>query len=202
MNVTLDDRPLGILQPTLAHALEAARRDAGGRGRVIVEALLDGRPLADRQLSAPDSEPRPASELRFTSADPRALVRDGLRDAAEALDRVRDTQRRAAELLQCGRVTEAIRELPEVLSAWEAARTMLADGCSLLSLDVDAIPSSDGAGRPGARASSLGAHLRAATSAVGAQDWARLADLLAYDLDQEAERWRSLLESFARSLAA
>jgi hypothetical protein len=119
MKVYLDDQPLAVDTGTLGGALKAIRAAAGGR--LVVELLADGRPVADADMDAPPLRHPYASELRATSADPADLASAALREAEGQL-RSQDAGRaRAADLIQSGRTTEALESLSGVLGAWDTA---------------------------------------------------------------------------------
>ena len=89
MKTYLDQREIGP-QPTLAAALETARRQAADLGRVVVEVKLDGVDLTDEQIDQPGTVA--GERIECISADPRALVAMSFEQAAEALDEARAIQ--------------------------------------------------------------------------------------------------------------
>jgi len=202
MRVLLDDRPLNAGTASIADALAAARADAEGRGRVIVEAVLDGEPLTDDQIAAPQAGSTRDSELRFVSADPAELVSSTLVGVAQSLDDAKADQAATAEHLTLGRMTEAIERLTQALRTWDAARQAVLNGTRLLGLSVETlrvrtdrgeVPLSD-------QVRSLTGRLAEVKRAVEAQDWSALADVMAYDLADQADRWREALLGLAEQI--
>jgi len=200
MQVFLDNDPLETDAATLAQALQAAVEAARQRGRVIVEVEADGEPVADEDLDNPSQDPAFCDELRFVSAEPRSLVRVTTLDAADALEQTRSRCAQASEMLQTGQIAEALRDLAECLAAWETARRVVQEGCALLGLPLE---SEEGLG-PGAQeqVAALTETLEAVKAAVASQDWATLADLLAYDLDEQADAWRRAMQAMGERLSA
>lgn len=203
MPVLLDSAPLTIPEPSLAMALDAARSAAEARGRVISEIRLDGRPVADEALAAIAGRPLdPASELRFTTADPVELVAASFGDAVAGLERVRAHQSAAARAIQTGSFDRALPDLSEAFTIWETARRVLSDGCSLLGINPDSLHVEV----HGEQVSVAGAirllvsRLVELKRALGAQDWCGISDVLAYDLPGDAELWRGMLGALADKL--
>lgn len=201
MRVTLDDRPLPD-QPTLAAALKLATEHAQKAGRIVVEAYLDGAAVPDSVLASPLLAPG-GSDLRLVSVNPKTLVRVTLADAADALDAAAEDQRHSAELIQSGKLDESLRPLSTAIQTWQAVRDAVEKGAQVLELPLDTIaaPGADAATLP-ALIADLTARLEEVRRALAAQDWSGLADVLAYDLADQAERWKALLSSLAATIKA
>lgn len=205
MKVQLDGEPLPDA-PTLREGLRAAIDHADARGRIIVEALGDGTPLTEAQLTDPDQGGSMVHELRLRSADPRPLVAGTLRSGAELLRQVRGGQERSASALQEGRLEEALEGLREVLSGWETARRTLEGSLALLKIDLGAVEVT--ITRRGTRERSSAARrvealaelLRSARTHVQAEDWSALADLVGFDLDVESRAWEGMFGELASLL--
>ena len=116
MKVTLDEIEIEIETPTLAEGLKQAIAAAEIKGRVVIEATLDGCTLTDDQLSDPPGEATPDADLRLVSANPIALVRATLYEAADALDDAARLQAKAADLIELGESEDAMDILSEILS--------------------------------------------------------------------------------------
>lgn len=200
MHAFLDDQPLPVAQPTLHAAVRAAVEKAAAAGRVIVEVHADGRRLPDELIVSPPDE-AVGGELRFTSAHPRELVRTVLRDAAGALGNVLPIQRQCAEALQVGRQQDALAQLTEVIQTWQAIREALDSSVQLLGVPLERFSASAGGGPDlAALDTALIGRLKEIDRALRSQDWSALADVLAYDMGDEAERWQVLLTGAADRL--
>ncbi len=199
MPIYLDDAILTVPHESLAGAIEAARLAADARGRVVVEAHLDGRAMSEDDLLTPATQPLGASELRFISAEPRSLVTTTLLDLKDVLDRVTSVQADAAEALRVGDFKVGFEHLSEALSVWDMARRAVSDGPALLGLDVRTmVVHVDGRDAQVARhIEFLSGHLQAVKDALGIQDWSALADLLSGELQDQAGAWREMLADLA-----
>jgi predicted transcriptional regulator len=191
MRVLLDDRELAVDRPTLARALEAGLAEAEAGGRVLIEAKLDGVAIPDDQLASPTDAPLEGDELRLVSANPHALVRTSLFDARDALDDALERQTRAADLILTGQGNEALGAMADALQIWQAVRDVVAQGSELIERTLGAGESFESDVR---RLSELLTEIK---RCLNAQDWAALADLLAYDLGDQGEKWKQILEEMA-----
>jgi len=194
MRVFLDDTEITPPEPTLAACL-AAGAEAGERaGRVVVEVWVDGAPAPEADLEHPPGRSPYADEVRLVTAEPCALVRTVMLDVAETLGDTIETQARAADAIQIGRTAEGLQGLGEALRAWDAARRAVDEGCALIRSrgGPDPAPAVDPA-----LVERLGAALASVKEALAREDWALLADLLAYDLKEQAEAWRRELARLA-----
>lgn len=208
--VFLDDAPLDVAAPGLQPALEAASVAAATQGRIVVEATADGSPLPNDLLAEPTTDPLAAAELRFTSAEPKAMVRTVVLDVAEAIPHLRASQAAAAEQVQAGRMDHARTHLGEAMEIWSAAQRAVADGSALLELDlntvvIDAGPDQTGPDQSITAESAIDAlrtDLAELQRALSADDPSALGDVLAYDLDQRAEQWQSLMHKMAEVIDA
>lgn len=202
MQVYLDDKVLTRDWPTFASGLQAGADEAARSGRVIVEAQLDGAAVAEDILERPPEESL-GTELRLVSVEPRSLVRVTLVDAAEALDAARGEQDRCAELIQTGKVEESLAPLSAAIQTWQAVRDAVEKSAALLRMPLDSITLPGGASGTDSLVELIGAlagTLESVKRSLAAQDWSGLADLMAYDLGEQAKRWRLVLLSLSESL--
>jgi hypothetical protein len=197
MKLFLDGRELTPDSPDLAGAVAAACRAAEMTGRIVVEAELDGEPLAGEMLADPASAGRTGAEVRLTSADPRSLVLTTLLDVADALEGAREGQREAAEKIQSGQLDAAMERLGQALGVWEQARQVVVHGCDLLGISPHTAVKAAGDRAAGVtiaqQADILAGHLGEVKRCVEVRDWTGLADALLYDMDVQSQRWREML---------
>jgi hypothetical protein len=193
MQAYLDSVPFIVARPTVQAALEEAVRRAQGAGRIIIEVKCDGRVLSEAELEFPSDHPGRYAEVHCLSANPRAMVREVLLDAREALEGVAGAQADAARAIQTGNLVEARTLLEGVVSTWQAVVAALSRGSALVGLDLDALRAADGEPSAGVLARSLAARLRSLTGALVREDWSALADEIELDLGEQATRWRALL---------
>lgn len=202
MRAFLDDKPLTFDRKTFAGALRAAVAAAEGRGRVIVDVLLDGTTVGDEVLSDPPDVAM-GDELRLVSAEPKALVRVTLTEAADALARGAAAQTRAAELIQAGRVKDAFAPLGEVVQTWHNVHEAVSRGTDLLNMNIDGERVALEGGRSvrvSEAAAELARCLEELKRSLSLEDWPALSDVLAFDLADQARVWRAVLVHLAERL--
>ncbi len=200
MRVFLDGEQIDVSPPTVAGAIDAARSRSEAAGRIIIEALADGAPLDDDVLGNPPHDAAGYQELRFTSTPPGPFIRVTVLDAAESLDQVKRDQAEAARAIQTGRRADAVEPLRRVLEGWALVRDVLDKSqqlCGLGAAEID-LPN----GEKGQRlVDDLAEKLGEIRAAFQRDDWADAGDVLAYEMPEQADRWRSLLEAYAERVA-
>ncbi|MCC6660806.1 MAG: hypothetical protein IT437_07965 [Phycisphaerales bacterium] len=190
--VYLDGRPLPVERDTLGAGLRAAADEAHRHGRIIVEATAGGAPIAEPMLEDPPDTPFDG-DLRFVSVEPRDLARSTLQDAKGALEQARRAQEMGAELIGAGRPEESLKPLGEAIEVWRIVRDAVQKSVAI---------APTGAGQVGLDelVTTLGATLTEIKRSLTVQDWQALSDALAYDMDEQVDRWQSLLAHMAQEL--
>ncbi|MEZ6242235.1 MAG: hypothetical protein R3B57_04260 [Phycisphaerales bacterium] len=201
MIVYLDDERIEPEAPTLWAAIDLARRTAHERGRVIIEVKGDGDPLDADTIDDADGSDVGFAELRLVSTAPGPMAREILLEACDTLDRARLDQSRAAELIQSGAIADALDPMQSALEAWSLVREVVDKIQALTGISPVGVHVSVRGGQftGGECVASLTAALAQLRAAVRASDWSALSDLLAYDLDEQADRWRAMLAALAES---
>jgi hypothetical protein len=198
MKLLLDDQDVVLAQPSLAEALRVGVQEAGKRGRIVVEATMDGRPLDDEQLVRPSDALVPGAEVRLVTAEPRSLVRMTLMEVADRLPEAQRIQKTCAEALERGEAEATLPELGEALGIWQSVRDAVAQGAELLGIPLDEVRlGGDGAAGFAGSMQDLTLALEEVRRCLKAEDWASLADLLAFELDELADRWQSVVRALA-----
>jgi hypothetical protein len=198
MRVYLDDAELPGPISTLADALDAARRHAASLGRIIVEASADALPIPDDTLADPESVDRQPESVQFVSADPLAMVRGALLDAAAVLESARDEHASVVAAIDGAQVEQVGGRLERILGAWTACIATIRDGGALVGIDL-ASPVAGGPA-PAARVAELSATLIEVKRCLAAQDWSGLSDAVGEDLERHARDWDGMLRTLAGSL--
>ncbi len=196
MQVYLDDQLIQIERPTLSLALSTAARVAESKGRIIIAAFADGSPLPDQLLQAPTDEFSTIVELKLRSASPSQIVGDLLLHAADAVESVRVTQQHAANLVQAGDLKAATEPLQTIFTVWQAVSDGLANAATMLDMDLATQRVPDGTGGALAIAPLIEILVERLTSlrtALQSGDASALADCLAYDLEDSAKDWNTML---------
>lgn len=198
MRVYLDGEPLQSEPTTFAEALRGAVAAAESRGRIVVEATLDGQPVTDAMLDSPP-EGMLAGELRCTTAEPRSLVRVTLLDAADALETTRSLQQHSADLVQTGKTIDALPPLGEAVATWQAVRDAVERGATLLAIPLADVRIAVGGETfgPEELIAQLSDRLQELRRALAGEDWSAVGDVLAYDMAEQVDRWKALLTELA-----
>lgn len=205
MNIWLDDQQIPATAPTLAAALDAARNAAHAAGRVIIEADWDGQIIPDDLLESPSSEPISAKDLRFVTADPRALVSTTMHEMADVVEQALHVQQETADALRSGRMEEAFANLSETIAVWDTVRRAVQEGPTLVGVGITSItiPAAGAGGERESVVSHIGRLsdlMSDVKSALQNEDWSTLGDLLADDMDVQGKRWIGILRSLAVEL--
>jgi hypothetical protein len=200
MNVYLDGQPLSVPEPmTFAAALRIAGGNAERKGRVLVEVQIDGSPAPDALIDDPPNEPV-GGEVRMISVEPRSLVRVTLMDAVDALEAARERQRRCADLIQTGKVEEALAPLSEAIQTWQTVRDAVEKSAAMLDLKLADLSPGAADQNMDSLVAGLSARLGEIRRSLAGEDWSALADVLAYDMGEQAEHWKTALTSAADGL--
>lgn len=186
---------------TLEALLDAARDAASARGRMIVDVRVDGEPVRREELASASEVLVGGERIDFETADPVEVAASALRDLAGAMEGLREDQRAASDAAAAGDVERAMEVLTGVVGTWDAARRGLADVGGLMGLDLEGMPSEggegSGEGSAGACVRGLSVELEEMKRCLGARDWAGLADVLRYELDERALGWSAMLRGLA-----
>ena len=200
MRVLLDDRPLEIDPPSIAGAIAAARSAVDAEGRIVVEILADGHSIDHTILDNPPADAAGLAELKFVTADPHAFVAVTLSDTHALLDEAAARHQEAADHLTEGNRDQAIEPLRGALESWAIVRDVIEKSSALLGIDPRAIACDDLEGS--AIIDGLTEKLTEIKTALSDQDDAALADVLAYDMPEQVERWSALVGTLEKNAAA
>jgi hypothetical protein len=136
------------------------------------------------------------------SAEPRSLVRVTLLDVGDSLAMAATDQQTASELVQQGKLQDAMPHISQALQAWENVRAAVDNGAALLGLDVNSLRVATSSGQREVRLGieSLSRDLDELKRCIRAQDWSGLADSLGFQMQDQAREWRELLQGMAQSI--
>src|SRR5262249_24974133 len=126
-------------------------------------------------------------------------VQYSLRDVASVFPDMRAAQSAAAHALHVGEYENALTQLAQALETWQNARRVIDQGPRLLKLDLHSLRIADL--DAAAMIDTLVCHLNWLQTALKAQDWSTLADLLEGELDADAADWQRLLLVLADKIA-
>jgi hypothetical protein len=198
MRVLLDESPCEMDARYVGEAIGAAATIAEGRGRMIIDVEVDGRPWSEAQLANLRGDRTEAAEIRLTTADPLALADQVLVDAADALDSADALQREAADLLEGGSRAEAMGRLSAALEAWSSVQRAVSLSAAVLDIDLDDLTVAESSTEQ--IVATLHLRLTAIRTALESADPVGLADGLRYELPEVVQQWRDLIESMRRAL--
>jgi len=193
MRILLDGRVLEGAASTLREAIELARRSAGDR--FLIQMVADGVPVSAEDLDDPPARSPYAQVLEITTANPEDLVRTVLFEAADMLEQVKPMHADVAQRVQRGELSSAMEGVAQVFQAWGDLRqaidlAMKLGPCSAASAeDLNSM------------LTDLARRLTDLKQAISTKDWVGLGDVLAYDMDHSADRFRSWLLAAAGQAA-
>lgn len=193
----MDGQPVTVRSASLADALAEIAARAEARGRLVVEVIADGMILNQGDLESPSVDAGRYEEVSFTTADPGALVREALMDAAGALEEAAVRQESAAGHVMAGRLDEAREALRGALETWQGVRSAVDRSAAVLGVEPGALGS--GEARLDELLASLHGALGEVRGALERQDYSALADVLGYELRDLAGSWQAALRGAAGS---
>ena len=191
MAIYLDDQPVQLGGDDLAAVLDAAKQQLAHSGRVVVEVSVDGKTLTNDELQDQIHSAVGSGEMRLYTADPNDLVRSTLEMLLGQLDEARQHQSDAAERLHQDERDEAMSLISQAMDVWMQTQQAVAHSVNLTDINIETI---DVEGTPGrALIDQLIDQLKSLRDTIEAGDSVALADALAYEWPQIADRWQKML---------
>jgi hypothetical protein len=191
MQAFLDDHPLELDRPTFAAAIRAGAAAAERAGRTLSHVALDGTPVAGAILRSPP-EFAIGREVRMTSVPaeiPEPKPQSRLDDALEALARATASQDSAAELIQTAKLEDALRPLAAAIESWQSVQRIVAEE----------LPWASGSEAFASMLEELKSRLLEIQRGLQHEDWSAVSDCLAFDMKEQAEGWKMLIEGVAQA---
>lgn len=189
MEVLIDDHPRSVTATTVGGVLEEVRGPLDDTGRLVIEVVADGATWSQARILSGEAGTSTCDRLELTTADRAALVTDTLVAAGAALDEIRAIQKRAATLVDEGRLDAAMREISEAVALWS-------DVSRAATLAFEARRRTDLSGLQRC-ATSLSEHMVGLRAALATQDTVAVSDALLYDLPATIDVWRVLIDDLA-----
>jgi len=202
MQILLDGRPIEASGNTLAAALEAGRQAASAVTRVVIEVVADGKAVSDEHLNCPPPTEPYAETIEMRSASPVDLVRTTLHESADALQEAKKQQVIASDLILEAKTTEAMEKLGEALQLWTAIQRAVTDSCALFSSGELAGSQSVELQVDDTLVADLTSNLNQVHTALAKRDWSELSDLLAFELEEQTQKWSKAIREMADGLTA
>ena len=191
MAIFLDDEPVQLEGGDLETVLTAASAQLGERGRVVVEVQLDGLPIVADNYAQHQGTSVSDSEVRLYSANPRELTVTTLQQVKAHLDQARQAQLQAAELFQQDKQAQALEQVIQVIEVWQQVQQAVLHSVQLLRIDVDE-KQVDGQ-TVVELTDSLIEQLKGLHELLVVVDTVGLADVMAYEWPETADRWERLI---------
>ena len=202
MQVLLDGRPIEASGNSLAAALEAGRSASSALKRVIIEVTADGQPAPEAHLENPPTDEPYAETIEMRSASAVDLVRTTLHEAADALQEAKRQQVLASDLILEAKTVEAMEKLGEALKLWSAIEQAVTDSCALFASPELAGGADVGLTVDASLVAELTTNLNQVRSALAKRDWSELSDLLAFEMEEQAQKWSKAIREMADGLSA
>ena len=203
MPVYLDQQPAQLSAPTLGQLLAAAREHlaapAGGPPRrVVVEIAVDGQPVPEAQLNDRLGDDIAQQEVHLTTADPRDLAVQTLRDVQHALGQAQQLQQEAADLLQQDQTPAALQKVGQSIETWLQVQQAVLQSTVLLSINLDQLEVD---GQPAhALTTDAVQQLQDIKTFIQANDTVALADALQYEWPEITQHWHTLIDTLVTTI--
>jgi hypothetical protein len=189
---------------TLGTWLDAARRQAGDAGRVVVEVRLNDVRLGHEQLDEHLANPvRSDDRLQLDSAAPAELGAEALGEARTELTALAALQQTAAEQLQADHAGEALTQVGQAVQHWIHVANAVTQIARLTQLELETltVPTPDAELPASTIIAGLSASLVELRELIQSGDTTALADALGYEWPTVIERWDALLAAMGDRLA-
>lgn len=200
MQVILDEQSVELPGPSLGELLDAARKKLADGGRVVVEVAIDGNKLDEQQITDRQGEDVGRLDVRFTSADPKALAVETLEQVRARLGDAEEFQKEAADLLQRDQTQNALHKVGESIEAWLQVQQAVLHSTVLLGIDLDQIVVH---GEPAhALTTQALERLQDVKAYLQANDTVALADALEYEWPETTAKWHTLIDEVIAKIKA
>ncbi len=196
MRVLLDNDPCPISPANIGEALLAASDIAEGQGRLVVEILVDGRPLTDDDLQEEECLSASAEEVQLKTTTATLLLSETFANAAQAIQDANTVHEQAADLIRSGKSLEGMHALSTALSIWGEIHEAVVKGLALAGEDPDTLKV--GEVRLTQASSSLQEILADLKSGIALQDNSSICDCLLYEFPPVSSQWIALLEGLSK----
>jgi hypothetical protein len=203
MIVTMDGQRVdGELAPGMAlrDVIDRARTELIP-GRLVVSVAVNGVRLAEDELEIHLAQAvTEGDQIDLESGDPQTLAAEALRGVADEIAAAGRRAPQIADQLDRGESAEGVRQISELVQAWQMCNTAIVQcsglvGCDLTQGQLDGQSMREGL-------TELVAKLRELRDALEARDLVLLADLLHYEVPAVCETWHGVLIALAAQVQA
>ncbi len=191
MKLLLDEQPCQCEVGTIGEAIAEGATIAQERGRMVVEVLVDGIVWDDDAFADPTQSEGVADEVHLISADRVEMVVGVMNDAVSTLDQIEAQQTDAANLIDAGDESGAMRTISEAISMWSAIHQAIHLTGEVVPLRLD--EPIDGLGPAGTIMNELTQSLSSLKDSIVRHDFVVVGDVLRYEMPNVLTRWRDLI---------
>jgi hypothetical protein len=191
MKLLLDDQPCPCDVGTIGEAIAEGASIAQERGRMVVEVLVDGVVWDDETFADPAQSEAVADEVHLISADRVEMVVGVMNDAVATLDQIEVHQIDAANLIDAGDESGAMRMIGEAIAMWSAIHQAVQLTGEVVPLRLD--EPIEGLGPAVTIMNELTQSLSALKESIVRHDFVVVGDVLRYEMPNVLTRWRDLL---------
>ena len=197
MEITLDGKRQFLLQSdpgTIGAALIEINEYLQVNGRALQNIIADGRDIPAEEIT-PAFGQTPVSDIRrleIVSADIHTLVKESVAELAEVVPELPVACQELAQILAGDAPEQAFAGFNQLLEIWTVLKERQTQVANSLGIEL-AVLELEGASLS-KHEEELSGVLNAARQAMESSDFAKLADLLAYDLSTLAERETSIVQ--------
>lgn len=194
MTIMLDEQTIDTQSApinTLADALDLAQGKISGTGRIIVTVHLDGQELNGQQISNGSSLSIVDRTVRLGTADQKQLSLTLLGKIHALVEFLGKQQIEVAGAIEKGQQAVALKQLAEVLGAWQQIHTAYSGLVNMIKLDLAALQIGQRSGQDVIQQFSQ--QLREIANALSNKDMVLLGDILQYEMDSAIQNWNELL---------
>lgn len=195
MRVILDERKCPSEATNVGQAVADAADLAERDGRLVIEVLVDGRPLSETDLLERERLESAAEEVRLVTTTIHDLLRETFTQASQALSEADEIQRNAARLVQSGDTADGMSALLGSLETWGSIRDAVVKGLALADIAPEEVVIDDL--RLVDAITRLQDRLGMLKNAMLSQDVSATCDCLLYDLPESTSEWSALLAGLA-----
>lgn len=193
MKVYIDEELAPFEADTLAQALTSAQDHLASTGRCIVQVSLDETELIGEALQQQLASTQPVGQckLELYTADPRQLAGEVLAQVITQLDEAQDAQTAAATAFQEDRTTQGLEEVGKAMAVWIQTQQAVTHCCAMVQLNLDDRIFEGQAVT--VHIHQLAEQIKQLRDLLMQRDTIGLADTLAYEWPETAQRWQRLV---------
>lgn len=190
MQIWIDNTQLNDA-PDLNAALDLAREHSESAGRLIVDILVDGQPAPDSIFEEDPKAHASISEMRFTTADIKALIVESAQTAIDSIQLLKSDQDAGVGQIRSGEIADSMETMRSIMEGWQAVRDIVDQIAQLADIDIPGLTVGTDTGAQIVQ--SLSDALSEVRETLQMEDWSSLGDVIEYDLSEQAAKWSSLL---------